>query len=160
VVGRLVLMYLPDPVATLARAGELVRPRGLICVQEGDLAYDWVHPMTPLWTQVRAWFLETLARLNVASRLALELHSKFVSAGLPAPQMRLESALDAGVQAPVWAWSDVVKGVLPFMEQLGVATADQVQPETLEERLLAELLDADAVLISPPLVAAWARVGE
>jgi ubiquinone/menaquinone biosynthesis C-methylase UbiE len=35
VVGRLVLMYLPDPVAALARAAHLLRPGGLICVQEG-----------------------------------------------------------------------------------------------------------------------------
>jgi ubiquinone/menaquinone biosynthesis C-methylase UbiE len=35
IVGRLVLMYLPDPVATLARAAKLLRPGGLVCVQEG-----------------------------------------------------------------------------------------------------------------------------
>jgi hypothetical protein len=28
------------------------------------MAHDWAHPMTPLWTQVRAWFLETLLRLS------------------------------------------------------------------------------------------------
>jgi ubiquinone/menaquinone biosynthesis C-methylase UbiE len=30
VVGRLVLMYLPDPVAALARAAQLLRPGGLV----------------------------------------------------------------------------------------------------------------------------------
>jgi ubiquinone/menaquinone biosynthesis C-methylase UbiE len=68
VVGRPVLMYLPDPAAALVRATQLLRPDGLVCFQEGDMAYDWAAPMTPLWTQVRAWFLETLRRARVALR--------------------------------------------------------------------------------------------
>ena len=54
VVGRLVLMYVPDHVAVLTHAIELVRPGGSVCVQEGEMTYDWAQPMTPLWTQVRA----------------------------------------------------------------------------------------------------------
>ena len=69
VVGRLVLMYLHDPVAALARAAQLLRPGGLVCVQEGDMTYDWAEPMTPLWKQVRGWFLETLTRARVAPRM-------------------------------------------------------------------------------------------
>ena len=59
-VGRLILMYLPDPAAALRRAAGLVRPGGLVCFHESDLSYDWAAPMTPLWTQMRAWFLAVL----------------------------------------------------------------------------------------------------
>ena len=83
VIGRLVLMYLPDPVAALARATELLRPGGLVCFQEGDLAYDWAALMTPLWTRMRALYLETLNRARVAPRMGLSLYSSFVAAGLP-----------------------------------------------------------------------------
>ena len=38
VVGRLVPS---DPAAALARAASLLRPGGLVCFQEGDMAYDW-----------------------------------------------------------------------------------------------------------------------
>src|SRR5204863_9259026 len=47
VVGRLVLMYLPDPVDAVRRAAALVRPGGLVCFHEGDMTYDWASPMTP-----------------------------------------------------------------------------------------------------------------
>jgi SAM-dependent methyltransferase len=157
VVGRLVLMYLPDPAAALERAAQLLRPGGLVCFQEGDLAYDWAVPMTPLWTQLRAWFLETLQRARVAPRMGLSLYACFVSAGLPAPELRLECAVAGGTRAFPWGWANVISGVLPLMERLGVTTAADVQPDTLAERLLADVVAADGVVIGPPLVGAWAR---
>jgi SAM-dependent methyltransferase len=156
VVGRLVLMYLPDPVAALARAAQLLRPGGLVCVQEGDMAYDWAEPMTPLWTQVRAWFLETLKRAHVAPRMGLTLYSSFIAAGLPAPELRLECAL-SGSEVAAWGWANVVLGVLPLMERLGVTTAADLQPDTLAERLLRDVLASHGIVIGPPLVGAWAR---
>ena len=61
-VGRFVLMYVPDPAAALRRAASLVRPGGLVCFHESDITYDWAAPMTPLWAQIRAWFLAVLER--------------------------------------------------------------------------------------------------
>ncbi len=37
------------------------------------MAYDWAEPMTPLWTQMRAWCLETLKLARVAPRMGLLL---------------------------------------------------------------------------------------
>ena len=157
VVGRLVLMYLPDPVAALARGAQLLRPGGLVCLQEGDMAYDWAAPMTPLWTQVRAWFLETLRRGRVAPRMGLSLYASFVAAGLPAPELRLECATVGGARAFAWGWANAVLGVLPLMERLGVTTAADLQPETLAQRLLDDVLAADGIVIAPPLVGAWSH---
>jgi SAM-dependent methyltransferase len=155
VVGRLVLMYLPDPAAALARAAQLLHPGGLVCFQEGDMAYDWAEPMTPLWTQVRAWFLETLRQTRVAPRMGLSLYSCFVAAGLPAPEQRLECAVSGGTNALAWGWAAVIQGVLPVMERLGVTTEAEVQPNTLAERLLSDTLAANGIVIWPPLVGAW-----
>jgi SAM-dependent methyltransferase len=157
VVGRLVLMYLPDPVTALRRAAELLRPGGLICLQEGDMTYDWAQPMTPLWVQVRSWFLQTLEQVKVAPRMGLSLHADFVAAGLPAPELRLECAVMGGTEPPAWAWAQVVRGVLPFMEQLGIAGAADVQPGTLAQRLQHDVVASDGVVIGPPLIGAWAR---
>lgn len=157
VVGRLVLMYLPDPAAAVTRAAELVRPGGLVCCQEGDMAYEWAQPMTALWTQVRAWFLETLSRAHIAQRMGLALPATFTAAGLPAPELRCECVIATGQPLPAWGWSEVVAGLVPMMEQLGVATADEVQPGTLEQRLLTELVAAQGVVIGPPLITAWSR---
>ena len=136
-VGRLVLMYLPDPAAALRGVAALVRRGGVVCVQEGDMAYDWAAPMTPLWTQIRTWFLATLERANAATRMGLSLYPTFIAAGLPAPELRLECAVGGGDKA--WAWANVMRGVLPLMERFGITTAAELEPDTLAERLQDEL---------------------
>ena len=62
-----------DPAAAVRRAAALVQPGGLVCFHEGDMTYDWAAPMTPLWTQIRAWFMVTLERGTVAPRMGLSL---------------------------------------------------------------------------------------
>lgn len=157
VVGRLVLMYLADPVATLKRAAALVRPGGLVCFEECDLTYDWAQPMTPLWVQIRAWVLETLTRAKIPRRMGLTLPGAFLEAGLPPPELRLEAFLTADPESAAWAWANLVAGLAPLVEKLGVAGAADVQPETLTDRLLAELRPAGGVVIGPPMIAAWSR---
>ena len=102
VVGRLVLMYLPDLAAAVARATTLLASGGIVCFQEGDMAYEWAQPMTELWTMPRAWFLETLSRARIALRMALELPATFLAAGLPSPEVCLECAVSARDPHPVW----------------------------------------------------------
>jgi hypothetical protein len=155
VVGRLVLMYLSDPAAALRRAAELVQPGGLVCIQVGDMAYDWAAPMTPLWAQVRTWFLTTLERANASARMGLSLYPTYVAAGLPSPELRLECVLGGGDMA--WAWANVMQGVLPLMERFGVTTATELAAETLADRLQDELRATNGMVISPPMIGAWAR---
>ena len=159
-VGRLILMYLPDPAAALRRAAGLVRPGGLVCFHEGDMSYDWASPMTPLWTQMRLWFLAVLERANAAARMGLSLYPTFIAAGLPLPEMRLECAVAGGDRPLAWAWANVMRGVLPLMERFGITTAVELEPDTLAERLQDELRAAHGVVISPPMIGAWARLPE
>jgi SAM-dependent methyltransferase len=155
VVGRLILMYLPDPAAALSRAAGVVRPGGLLCFQEGDIAYEWAYPMTPLWVQARGWVLETLTRLHIPPRMGLALPATFLAAGLPVPETRVESFVRADADMPVWGWANVVADLVPLMEQLGVATVSEVQPDNFTSRLLAELRAEQGAVIGPPLTAAW-----
>jgi SAM-dependent methyltransferase len=83
VVGRLVLMYLPDPIAALRRAATRARPGGLICLHEADLSYLWANPQAPLWAQVRGWLVEALDKAGVASRMGPSLFTTFRAARLP-----------------------------------------------------------------------------
>ncbi|HET7388728.1 MAG TPA: class I SAM-dependent methyltransferase [Nocardioidaceae bacterium] len=158
VVGRLVLMYLPDPAAVLRRAAELLRPGGVVAVVEADLTYEWATPMTPLWTQVRAWFTQALEKAGVEPRMGLRLFPCFLQAGLDEPALSLEAPVRGGPEAPAWGWANLVQGVVPLMERLGVATAAEVAPATLADRLLAETSEHHGFVIGPPMIGATARV--
>jgi ubiquinone/menaquinone biosynthesis C-methylase UbiE len=156
VIGRLVLMYLADPVGALQQAASRVRSGGLVCMHEGDLGYVWASPSTPLWTQVRAWFLAALEKAGIEARLGPALYRLYAAAGLPAPQMLCEATVAGGPGNPAWGWGNVVSAALPLMERLGVATRAEVDPATLSDRLVAETLATGGCVICPPMTGAWA----
>jgi SAM-dependent methyltransferase len=158
VIGRLVIMYAPDPVAAIRQAAARVRPGGLLCLHEADLGYLWASPQPPLWSQIRGWFLEALEKAGIETRMGPRLHTAFRAAGLPTPRMLVESFAQGGGDAPAWAWASVVAGVVPLMERFGIATRAEVDPAALASRLLAETLACDGCVISPPMTGAWTRI--
>ncbi|HEY7271946.1 MAG TPA: class I SAM-dependent methyltransferase [Actinoplanes sp.] len=155
VVGRLVLMYLTDPVTALRRAAERVRPGGLICMHETDLEYVWASPETATWQQIREFFLTALEKAGIERRMGPSLFTAFRAAGLPAPRVLVETFAGGGPDAPSWGWANVVSAAVPLMERLGVATRGDVDPPTLADRLLAEVLAEDGCVIGPPMTGAW-----
>jgi SAM-dependent methyltransferase len=158
VVGRLILMYLTDPVAALRRAAALVRPGGIVCMQEADLQYLPASPVTPLWSQVHGYFLQALEKAGIEPRMGLSLFTALRAVGLPVPQLLIEAFAAGGPEAPAWAWANVVSSAVPLMERLGVATRADIDPPTLADRLLAETLASDGYVIGPPMTGAWATL--
>lgn len=86
VVGRFVLIYQADPVATLRRVSCLVRTGGLIVVQEPDFRVGiTTSPTVALWQQVQHWIAETFRRGDVQYDIGGRLYHVFQRAGLPGP---------------------------------------------------------------------------
>jgi hypothetical protein len=46
------------------------------------------------------------------------------------------------------------------LERFGIATAAELEPETLAERLQDELRAVNGIVLSPPTIGAWARLPE
>jgi hypothetical protein len=53
--------------------------------------------------------------------------------------------------------ADTVRSLLPFLERVGAVGPDEVDPDTLEERLRAEVGEQDGIQLLPAIVGAWAR---
>jgi ubiquinone/menaquinone biosynthesis C-methylase UbiE len=162
IVGRLVLVYLPQPADMLQRLTGLLRPGGVLAFQELVLGTMPAHvPTLPLTAQSFQWVFDTFQRAGMNLTMGLDLYRVFLEAGLPAPRLLVETLALAGEDSPLYDYlAHTVRSVLPLAERLGVATADEVQIETLSERLRREVADAHGVFLSPPMVGAWARVGE
>jgi SAM-dependent methyltransferase len=155
VVGRLVIMYMADPVEALRRAASRVRPGGLVCLHETDLEYLSASPLTPLWERVQGYFVQALEKAGIATRMGPSLFTAYRAAGLGDAQLLVELFASGGPDAPAWAWANVISAAVPLMEKVGAATRDEVDPPTLADRLLAETLACDGCVIGPPMTGAW-----
>ena len=158
VIGRLVVMYLADPVEALRRAATRLRPGGILCMHEADLTYVPASPLTPLWREVHGWFVAALDKAGIQSRMGPTLFPAFRAAGLPAPHLLIESFAAGGPQAPAWAWANVIGAAVPLMERTGVASRAEVDPATLADRLMADTLSCDGAVLGPPMTGAWTTV--
>jgi len=158
VIGRFILQFVPNPSQVVRDISRMLNPGGLMCFQEVDDWYTWSYPQTELWDQLRSWFLEALSGAGIEQRMGLRLYQAFKAAGLPGPALRLEAAIAGGQDAPASVWAGVIRAAVPMIERLGIATVDQIDPDSLTERLMADILAQDGVVIGPPMIGAWARM--
>ena len=160
VIGRLVLMYFPDPAAVLRRLVGWLAPGGIVAFQEMDMTSPTSEPRCEAFETAGRRLTETFSRAGIDLRTGLKLHRIFRQAGLPAPRLIQGARVEAGPASPIYAWLEqTTRTLLPLMERTGVATAAEVAVETLAERLREEAVARDAVLVPPPLIGAWARTG-
>src|SRR3954466_12015951 len=101
VVSRLLLMYLPDPAATLHAAALRLRPGGVLCCHELSMNPYLAMPEPPLLARTHATVLTTFRRAGAELHLVLELHRLVADAGLPAPEMHGETLVACGPEAAV-----------------------------------------------------------
>ena len=159
-VGRLVLLYLADPAGALHAIKKHVRPDGVLAFQELDL--DQVpsrsFPEGTLWDQTGRLVIETFAGAGTHVRMGRQLFSSFVEAGLPAPGMREEAIVGGGPDFAGYAWlAGVARGLAPLMDKLGIAGSQQLDLDTLAERIRDDAVARGAVVWGPALVGAHAR---
>jgi len=158
VVGRLVLMYYPEPADAIRRLAAHIRPGGVIAFQEFDIANARSHPAAPTFDQCVRWIKQGLVAAGARTQLGLELHSMFAEAGLPAPTLRMDGLIGGGPENPAYALvSEVIQTVLPLLERFKIATAAEVDLPTLVQRMRDEVVACKGVTLSPALIGAWSN---
>jgi SAM-dependent methyltransferase len=159
VIGRLILMYLPDPAATLRRLAGFVRPGGIIAFQEMAMPLARSVPESPLFSRCRGWIIDTIERAGFEIDMGGKLPRVFASAGLPAPQMNSTGLAGSGPDSPIYDYiAGTVSSLLPMAETLGTATAAETGVDTLAERLRNEAVEQQTCIMLPPFVGAWANM--
>jgi ubiquinone/menaquinone biosynthesis C-methylase UbiE len=160
IVGRLVLMYLADPAEAVATLAGQLTPGGVIAFQDFNLTPQSCRtsPPIPLWQWAWGWVVDTAAKAGIPAEAGFGLRRTFLRAGLPEPVMCLESYVGGGADAFAYTWmAESVRNMLPLIRRFGVATDDEVDIDTLADRLRAETLTVDGVGKGPDLVSAWSR---
>ena len=158
VVGRLILMYYPDPIDAVRKLAGHVRDGGLVVFQEFDIANCRSLPPAPTFDRSVGWIRQALRTTGARTELGLEMYSLFLAAGLPGPSMRMDAAIGGGPDCPAYEMAaEVVRSLLPVMEKLQIATATEVDISSLEQRMRDEVVAAKGVALSPGLIGAWSR---
>ena len=158
IIGRLVLMYQDDPAMSLRNMLQHLRKGGLVAFQELDWTVCRSWPPVPIFDETARWLAEGLRSSGARPELGLEIHSLFLDCGLPAPSMRLDSLVSGEEDSPVYKLlAEAMRTLLPTIERLKIATAAQVQIDTLADRMRKEVIARRGVAMSYGLVGAWAR---
>lgn len=156
IVGRRVLMYQADTVAAVAALAKHLRPGGVMVFQEHDttMAPASTDAFT-LHRKAQGWLRQMIAREGADLHIGFNLHAIFTKAGLTVESVRAECI----VQTPDSAYSlgYIVQACLPRIIALGVATADEVDIETLQQRLDEERTQSESIYIGDVIFGAWAR---
>jgi SAM-dependent methyltransferase len=156
IIGRLVLMYLPDPAAALRTQAVSLRSRGVVAPIEFDLHSARSLPSTPLVAQALTWLREVFTRTGVDPSLGPRLWAVLRAAGLrPLGMIGVQPHFGPDDPDGAAILAGIVRTVLPLIERTGVATAAEVGPDTLEQRLSEELATAAAAFAHPALISAW-----
>jgi SAM-dependent methyltransferase len=159
VIGRLVLMHLPDAPTAVRAATRHVRAGGIVAFQDFTTAEVRVYPPLPKTQRALDRINQTFERLGSDVRGGDNLRAIFLAAGLPEPELRAESMIGGGPDAPVfWMISGVTATLRAAMEGFGLAAPGEIDPEQLFEEVRDEVGEAGGVVVAPPLVGAWARV--
>ena len=158
-VGRLVLLHQADPLAVFSKILECVRPGGIVVFQEIDgESQVWTKPALPLMSQVYGWISRTLLEAGTPGDIGATLVRAFDQADIQGRHIAREGMLESGPQAMGYDYyADVIQTLLPLMEKIKVATAAEVQLDTLAARLREEAVSRQAIFIPIFFIGAYGR---
>lgn len=158
-VGRAVLMYVPDPVELLKTLLKHVKPGGVVAFQEVDFTIRPVAlPMTGTIKQAWDWIYATIEKSGTEMQMGFKLMDTYLKAGLPEPVMHMD-AFVGGTSWPGLDWFvSTIRSLMPMMEKLGVATAEEVDIDTLKHRIVLDIVnhrELSVVGMSNTWISAW-----
>lgn len=156
-VGRFILPYLKDPAGTLARLSAHVRPGGVVAFMEFDVRWIGSDPEVPLLTEINRWIVGAFEVRQVAPGLGSSLGATFRAAGLHWPYMSAVQKASCGPQGILWYFAELVRTLQSEIVSGGLATETEIDLDTLEARLEAEVIERRATVYSPRWVTGWAR---
>jgi ubiquinone/menaquinone biosynthesis C-methylase UbiE len=140
VIGRHILIHMENPAQVLARAAGMLRPGGVAAFHEYDGTIDPPVMGEPdLFTRTSAMGRNFVRRMAKTPDMGSKLPKLLAAAGLEASEARTEFAVDDPGNSLTCEWlAESIRSVAPHLEKLGLATAEELDVDTLAERLRQE----------------------
>jgi ubiquinone/menaquinone biosynthesis C-methylase UbiE len=146
VIGRRVLMYLSNAAQGINSLLPHLAANGRMIFQESDsMASSLCAWSMPLHTKVQAWMWDTVAKEGGDVHIGRQLYSIMKNAKLKILQMRAEAILHTYESGSDLGWA--AKMMAPRMISRGVVTEEEMDADTLEDRLQLELIESNTPFI-------------
>jgi ubiquinone/menaquinone biosynthesis C-methylase UbiE len=160
VVGRYVLLFQADAATMVGRLAKLLCPGGVIVFHEPDWSDVRSFPPAPTYDACCRWIVEAFRRAGTDTNAAINLYNAFKGAGLPMPQMRMQTFIGYGQTCADWLQvaAELADTLLPQIERFGIATAAEVDLATLAQRLQDEVIANARMIVGRSEIAAWSRL--
>jgi SAM-dependent methyltransferase len=160
VVGRLVLLHVSDPAATVRSVAEHVRPGGIVAFQEVNTTHESIRsiPSQPIWHDLSDWAQIAIDQAGRDRHMGFALRQVFLDAGLPEPRMHLDSEIGGGLDWDGYAfYSALIHSMSPGILESGRVTPEELGLDTLADRLRIATIQTHVVVKTPDVVSAWVR---
>jgi hypothetical protein len=153
-------MFQPDPVAVLRDALKHLKPGGIVVFHEVDWKSVRTYPSVPLWEEVSRWITETAAQSGADCRMGIKLHTTYLEAGLPVPEIGLETLIGTGEDLErIRFITEIAETMAPRIQELGIASAEEMDLPTLDRRIAEQALAVNGVMVGRAEIGAWCRKG-
>lgn len=160
VIGRYILLYLPQPAEVLRQLAATLSPGGVVAFVEPDFSTPVrSFPVAPLFQQAEGWIYSVVHASGMHHDSGVGLGKIFVDAGLPFPRLDCRPWLGGGPGSPIYEYvAETVRSLLPSAEQYGIIAPGEVQIDTLAERMEQEAVSQGSTLIGCPVISAWTKL--
>lgn len=157
IVGRLVLEFMPDPAAIIGRLCDMLRPGGILALQEPSWSIWLAHTShLPLRSAVTRFIRDAFIAGGANTEMELPLYRGFIAAKLTPPQLRLDLPIGASPEFGDLLY-DLLLTVCSRAGTNGLPLHALGDPTTLASRLSHELQVHHALASFVALVGAFAR---
>jgi ubiquinone/menaquinone biosynthesis C-methylase UbiE len=156
IVARLLLFHVVDPTSVVRHQLRNLRPGGAFIAIDFDLGATRTEPAVPIVVDAMRWIEEAFHVVGAWPRVGTRLGPILRREGLERvgtfgiqPYVPPHDATSATMLA------SVIRRLGPVIVQHRIASAEQIDPATLEQRIAGAVRDADAVVMLPTVVGAW-----
>jgi ubiquinone/menaquinone biosynthesis C-methylase UbiE len=157
-VGRYILLYIADRIATLAHLLRSVKKGGGIAFIEPDFTVPFrSEPKVPAFSQTSEWAREVMRRSGMNMDSGVALFRIFRALGLADIQMDSRQWVGGSGSDILPLFTAVLRSLSPAIIERGIATAEEIAIDSLEERLADEIRSTGGIVFSYNNIAAWAR---
>ena len=156
ITARLLLFHVADPVAVVRHHTNNLRPASVFVAIDFDIGTARSEPPVPIVSEATRWIQEAFQAAGAWPRIGARLGTILESAGLrDVTTFGIQTYIPSHNVAGSGLIAGVVRSLAALILKHGIATAEQLDIATLEQRIGEQVREADAVILPPTVAGAW-----